>query len=282
MNTTIQNTADTQYVEANGTRYAYRKYGSGESMPLVLLMHFRGTMAHWDSLFIGELARTRPILLVDNAGVGESSGAIPDNIEEMADHMLAFLDALGHQRIDLLGFSMGGYVAQTIALRRPELVGRLILAGTGPGSGLHKADPRVKEVAGASNLGREHMSFLFFPENEIGIAAGKAYWDRLGNLPGGRASMVSGAGIMNQAVALGKWNGPDGGSLGRLKELTLPVLVANGDDDVMLSTASSIRMAEELPNAQLIVFPNSGHGFLFQYPELFADYVNLFLSSNEL
>lgn len=282
MNIAAQTNVSTEHVQANGTSYAYRRFGAIGGTPLILLMHFRGTIAHWDPMLLDRMSGSRTLILLDNAGVGESSGEIPDSIDGMADHALAAISALGFEEIDLLGFSMGGYVAQVIALRKPNLVRRLILAGTGPGSSLQIADPRVKRVAGEPHLTREHMSFLFFPENETGASAGANYWERLGSLPGGRAAMVSGTGIMRQAVALKKWNEPDGGSFHRLAELKLPVLVANGDDDVMVSTESSIRMARALPNAQLMIFPNSGHGFLFQYPELFANYVNSFLSSKEL
>ncbi len=277
-----QHDAKSQQTQADGNTYAYRRFGKEGGIPLVFLTHFRGTMDTWDPALIDRLAESRTIILFDSAGIGESPGDVPDNIEGMADHAMAFLRALDLQMFDLLGFSMGGYVAQLVALRDVDRVRRLVLAGTGPGDGLQRADARVKDVAGVPVIQEKHMAFLFFPEGDSGREAGQAYWSRLGTREGGRTPMLQGKGVGQQALALRRWNEAGGGSLAQLAQLTLPVLVANGREDVMISIESSILMAQSLPDAQLVIFPHAGHGFLFQYAEIFAAYLGIFLDADSV
>ncbi len=276
----MQHDAKSQRIQANGNVYAYRRFGKEGGIPLVFLTHFRGTMDTWDPALIDRLAESRELILFDSAGIGESSGDVPDTIEGMADRAMGFLRALDLQRCDLLGFSMGGYVAQLVALRDVDRVRRLVLAGTGPGEGLQRADARVKDVAGVPVIEEKHMAFLFFPESDNGREAGHVYWTRLGTREGGRTPMLQGRGVGQQSLALRKWNEAGGGSLAQLAQLAIPVLVANGREDVMISVESSILMAQSLPDAQLLIFPHAGHGFLFQYAEIFAGYLEVFLDAD--
>ena len=176
-------TAPTQFVEANGIRLAYRRFGKAGGVPLVFMQHFRGGMDHWDPTVTDGFAEHRPVILFDNAGVAASAGETPDTIDAMADHAADFIGALGLAQIDLLGFSIGGYIAQTLALRRPELIRRLILAGTGPRAGEPPQDPKYGEYAALTDAesGKvpiEAFLYLFFRPSETSQAAARAFWAR--------------------------------------------------------------------------------------------------------
>ena len=277
-NSITHETATTQFVEADGVRYAYRRFGGPSDTPLVFCHRFRGTMDDWDPAVTNGFARERDVILFDNAGVGGSSGVIPNNARAMADHLLAFLSGLGASKADLLGFSMGGYVVQFAALQSPRSFRRLILAGTGPGGG-EKYVPGgsdIRPVASRPVLGLEEQLFLFFTASEESRAAGKAYWRRLKSRVGEPDPPVPEQGIKAQLQALVAWGEGDS-AYNRLAEIKQPVLVANGSNDVMVPTINSFTMAQLLPDAQLIVYPDSGHGFLFQYPDLFVDHALRFL-----
>jgi len=235
-------------------------------------------MDDWDPAVINGFARERDVILFDNAGVGRSTGVVPNNARAMADHLLAFLGGLGASKVDLLGFSMGGYVAQFAALKSPHLFRRLILAGTGPGGGERyvPGGPDIRPIASRPILGLEEQLFLFFTTSEKSRAAGEAYWQRLKSRVGEIEPPVSQEGIKAQLQALVAWGEGDS-AYNHLAEIKQPVLVANGSNDVMMPTINSFTMAQLLPNAQLIVYPDSGHGFLFQYPELFVDHALRFL-----
>jgi len=174
------NTAPTLYVEANGIRYAYRRFGAGDQLPLVCLQHFRGGLDNWDRLVTDGLAQDRSVILLNNAGIASSGGDPPDTIEGMARHVIAFVDALGLERIDLFGFSMGGFVAQNVVLDRPNLVRRLILAGTGPegGEGMVGYPGLATRHATQEVPTEENFLYLFFYPSESSQAAGRVYWKR--------------------------------------------------------------------------------------------------------
>jgi len=243
-------TAPICFVEADGIRYAYRRFGSESGTPLVFLQHFRGGLDNWDPLVTDGLAQGRPVILFNNAGVASSSGETPNTIDAMGDHLAAFVNALGLPQVDVLGFSIGGYVAQSFVLRHPHLVRRLVLAGTGPRNGEPRKNPRVSEVAGNPVPVCEDFLFLFFSPSEASQAAGRAFWERRHQ----RKDAVPPSSTIKQ-----------------------PTLVVNGNDDIMVPTINAFTLSQRIPNAQLIVYPDSGHGALFQYPELFVAHTKLFL-----
>jgi pimeloyl-ACP methyl ester carboxylesterase len=271
-------TAPTRFVEANGIRYAYRRFGSESGTPLVFLQHFRGGLDNWDPLVTDGLAQGRPVILFNNAGVASSSGETPDTVDAMADHLTTFVNALGLPQIDVLGFSIGGYVAQSFVLRHPHLVRRLVLVGTGPRNGEPGKDPRILEVAGNPIPVCEDFLFLFFSPSEASQAAGRAFWERRhqrmdADPPSSIQTMKA------QQAALMEWRQPRGERYADLKAIKQPTLVVNGNDDIMVPTINSFTLSQHIPNAQLIVYPDSGHGALFQYPELFVAHTELFLGA---
>jgi pimeloyl-ACP methyl ester carboxylesterase len=271
-------TAPTRFVEANGFRYAYRRFGAESGTPLVFLQHFRGGLDHWDPLVTDGLAQGRPVILFNNAGVASSSGETPSTIDAMGGHLAAFVNALGLAQVDVLGFSIGGYVAQSFVLHNPNLVRRLVLAGTGPRNGEPPTNPRIPEVAGSPVPGREDFLFLFFSPSVTSQAAGRAFWERRhqrkdADPPSSIQTMKA------QQAALMEWRQPRGERYADLKTIKQPTLVVNGNDDIMVPTINSFTLSQHIPNAQLIVYPDSGHGALFQYPELFVAHTKLFLEA---
>lgn len=270
----------TRYVTAGDLRLAYRVIGPETAPPLVLAMRFRGVMDQWDPAFLEALAIERRVYWFDNAGIGLSSGEVPDSIPGMARVLIAFIEALKLGTVDLLGWSMGGYVVQSATLQRPDLVRRLIVAGSGPGGvpGAPAPPDRVWQAAGKPVNDDADFLYLFFPESDVGIAAGRAHLVRLGHRSEPPEAMVSQAGVEAMIAAFGKFRGDDA-IYPRLAELRLPVLYANGTDDVMIHAFNSYAAAIAAPDAQLILYPRAGHGFLFQYAEQFARDVHQFLSA---
>jgi pimeloyl-ACP methyl ester carboxylesterase len=273
------NTAVTQFVEGNGLRYAYRILGAPNDVPLVLCQRFRGTMDDWDPALIDRLAGERRVILFDNAGIGMSTGETPDTITAMARNIVEFLRLIGVDRADLLGFSLGGYVAQMVTLNDPALVRRVVLAGTGPGGGegIVHPDPEIRSVAGRPVLGLEEYLYLFFAPSETSQAAGRRYWRRVNERGPEREPPASEAAVKAQVAALGAWWQGQGSAFPRLGEIRQPVLVANGFADAMVPTINSVTMAQRIKDAMLILYPDSGHGFLFQYPKIFSRHVLDFL-----
>jgi pimeloyl-ACP methyl ester carboxylesterase len=269
----------TRFVEANNIRYAYRSFGKEAGVPLVFLQHFRGTLDNWDPAVVNGLAKNQPVVLFDSAGIGRSGGETPDNVAEMVRHAVAVIKALGLTQVDLLGFSLGGFVAQQVTLDRPDLVRRVILAGTGPqgGEGMDKYSPEVQAIAAQERSKPENLLFLFFAPTETSQAAGRAFLGRLGVRKEDREPPSNDQVRRAQLVAIQAWGRPQGERYARLREIKHPVLVVNGNNDVMIPTINSYILAQHLPNAQLILYPDSGHGALFQYPELFVEHASLFL-----
>lgn len=272
---------ESSYIEVEGVRFAYRKFGQETGIPLVFFIHFRGTMENWDPNMIGVLAENRPIILFDNAGVGESSGETPTTIAEMAKDAATFIKALGLEKVDILGFSIGGMVVQELALQQPNMVRRIVLAGTSPQSGVSERREGVYEAmtqsGGDENDARENFLFLFYGPTETSRAAGVASLKRiLGQKKVESSSQVTEA----QFQAVSEWaqREPEQ-KYDWLQKITQPVLVTNGVEDIMVATKNSYILTENLPNAQLIIYPDSGHGHLFQYPEQFAGDVNRFLEA---
>jgi pimeloyl-ACP methyl ester carboxylesterase len=275
-------TAPTQYVEAAGIRFAYRRWGQDTGVPLLFLQHFRGGMDHWDPAVTDGFAATRPVVLFDNAGVAGSSGETPNTAEAMADHAADFIGVLGLSPVDVLGFSIGGYVAQSLALRHPAIVRRLVLVGTRPRGGEPSHDPKYGEYAGMTDPKSgegplEAFLYLFFGRSETSQAAGKAFWERRHQRKKDVDPPSSPQTMAAQIAALTAWREVRGVRYAELNNIRQPTLVVNGNNDVMVPTINSYILSQNIPRAMLIVYPDSGHGSLFQFPELFVVHGKMFL-----
>src|ERR1700736_2808555 len=282
-NMTYRNvTAPTQFVEANGIRFAHRWFGREGGTPLLFMQHFRGGMDHWDPAVTDGFAENRSVILFDNAGVASSSGETPDTIDAMAEHAADFVGALGLSQVDLLGFSIGGYVAQTLTIRHPELIRRLILVGTGPRAGEPPQDPKYAEYGGLTDpkpgqVPHEAFLYLFFRPSERSQSAGKMFWARRHARKEDVDVSTSAQTMAAQRAAITEWRQTRGERYAELKVITQPTLVVNGHNDIMVPTINSFMLSQKIPNAQLIVYPDSGHGSLFQFPELFVTHGRIFL-----
>jgi pimeloyl-ACP methyl ester carboxylesterase len=275
-------TAPTQFVNAAGVRFAYRRFGKSGGAPLVFNIHFTGTMDHWDPAVTDGFARDREVILFDNAGVSSSSGAVPTSIEEMAAAAAAFIKALDLDKVDVLGFSLGGLVAQTLAIAEPKLVRRVVLVGTGPrsGEGMATLTPEAQEIFGAVYEEPDHLWLrVHFSPSKQSQAAGREFLKRFRLRSEDRDPEVNAKVAPAQLEALAKWGAPRENPYEYLKELTQPTLVVNGGADVIIYTANSFILQQNIPNAQLILYPDANHGSLYQYPELFVRHVSLFLDA---
>ncbi|HET6985992.1 MAG TPA: alpha/beta hydrolase [Kribbella sp.] len=270
--------AATLSVDVEGTPFAYRDVGPTTGVPVVFLHHVTAVLDDWDPAVVDGIAAERRVILVDLRGVGASGGTTPDSIEAMAGDAIAFLAALGLSTVDLLGFSLGGMVAQVIVEQRSDLVRRVILAGTTPaGDPGPAATATILQTATrkASAQGKHPKHFLFFSPTVTSQAAADAFLARLDERTEDRDAPVSNDTIGAQITALAKWE--QGGSPAALTTVDKPVLVVNGDDDTMFPTISSFHLAQLLPDAQLSIYPDSGHGGIFQHHDLFVAQALLFL-----
>jgi pimeloyl-ACP methyl ester carboxylesterase len=277
-------TAPTQFVEANGIRFAYRRFGKSGGVPLVFNQHFTGTMDHWDPAVTDGLAKEREVILFNNAGVSSSSGEVPARIEEMGANAVVFIKALGLTKVDVLGFSIGGFVAQEITLQAPDLVRRLVLVGTGPRGGEDMATltPEAQEIFGASYDEPDHLWLrVHFTKSAKSQAAGREFLKRFRLRAENRDPEVNEKVAPAQIEAIGKWAAPQEKPFEYLKSIRQPALVVNGDNDVIIYSVNSSILQRHLPNAQLILYPDANHGSQYQYPERFVRHVSLFLSEEE-
>ncbi|WP_338682024.1 alpha/beta hydrolase [Streptomyces acidiscabies] len=271
-------TAPTQYVEVDGDRFAYRRWGKPSGVPVFLVQHFRGGMDHWDPLLTDGLAEGREVILFDGRGIASSSGTPRNRMEDMADDIAAVIRALGLEQVDLLGFSIGGYQAQEVVLRHPQLVRKLLLLGTGLRGGDPTTDPKVYELAPNPVPTVEDFLFLFFGRSEAAVEAGRAFWERRHqradqDLPSSPAV----AQAQLEAVVAYAEPLPGENPYAHLNAITQPTLVLNGTNDVMIASINSWHLVQNIPNAQLLIYPDAGHGAHFQYPERFLKHALQFL-----
>jgi len=275
------------YVEASTHRltadsaieYAYRDLGEGE-VPLVLLQHFRGNLDNWDPALVDALAADRRVIAFDNVGVGATTGRTPSTIEAMAHDAIAFLEALDLRRVDLLGFSIGSFVAQEIALIRPDVLRRVVLASPAPqgAAGMHGWAPEVIAAVGQPETSPEGYISVFFAPSDTSREAGRQAAGRIfGGRTADRDEPTTWQTRQAQYDAVCAWGIPNHSLLQRVAAIELPVFVANGDSDPMILPRYSYLLAGLLPDARLTIYPDSAHGFLFQHHGRFAADVRAFL-----
>jgi pimeloyl-ACP methyl ester carboxylesterase len=265
-----------QFVEANGIRYAYRRFGKRGTALLLFLGYFNSNMDAWDPEVTNSLAADHELILFDNAGVGASEGETPDTVAEMTQHCVAFCRALGLKAVNVVGFSLGGMIAQQLALQHPHLVQRLILLGTGPrgGEGMTFTELSAEEQA-------DPVAFLlgaFFSPSEASQAAGRKYMKRLESRKEDRDLPVSRESAVAQLAAIREWGTiPPTDRYATLKNITHLTLIVHGNKDIVVPPINAFILAERLPNAQLIVYPDSSHGAQYQHAKIFLEHVKLFL-----
>jgi pimeloyl-ACP methyl ester carboxylesterase len=275
---TNHNAARTELVEHRGVEFAYRRFGGPAQTPLLMLQHFRGNLDNWDPALTDALAAQREVILVDYPGVGASTGEPSSTISQMARQMIAFASALGLERIDLLGFSIGGFVAQEIALIRPTLVRRLVLAATGPkgAPGMHGWREDIATAARGESK-PENLLYVMFAHTETSQAKGREFLGRFLERQD-RDAPTSDAARDAQYDAIVDWGIPDHAAMQRLTGIQQPTLVIQGDQDLMIPTKLSHLLAGLIPDAQIRIYPDAAHGSLFQYPAEAAAAVNEFLA----
>lgn len=269
----------TQHVEAAGAIvYAYREIGAGD-VPLVLMQHFRGNLDNWDPALLDALATSRRVITFDNAGVGGSSGLTPPTVERMAEDALAFFDALELEQFDLLGFSLGSFIAQEITLTRPMMVRRLLLAASAPrgARGMHGWAPEVIGAVGNRRPDPSGYMDVFFGHDSSARSAGQQAWARMQSRTSDRDAPTTWATRQAQYDAVTRWGIPDSVALDRLSAIEVPTLIGNGDSDPMILPRYSHLLAGLIPGATLKIYPNAAHGFLFQHHEEYAADVASFL-----
>jgi pimeloyl-ACP methyl ester carboxylesterase len=270
----------TQFVTAGGVDFAYRELGrQNGGVPVVLLVHLAGVMDNWDPRVVDGLAAQHHVIAFDNRGIGSSSGKPANTMEQMADDAITFIKAKGFKQVDLFGFSMGGMISQEIVLKEPQLVRRMILAGTGPAGG-----EGIGTVAGVANYdllrakltGQDPKQYLFFTRTPGGIEAGKAFLERLQERTADRDAGIAVGAYIAQLQALSAWGQKTPADLSVVRQ---PVLVVNGDADRTVPTINSYDLAKRLPNSQLIIYPDAGHGGVFQYEQDFLPRALAFLAN---
>ena len=265
-----------------GIEYAYRDLGEGD-IPLVLLQHFRGNLDHWDPALINALASRRRVLAFDNVGVGATSGETPNTVQAMAHGAIEFLEAMTLPEVDLLGFSIGSFVAQEIALIRPDLLRRVVLASSAPqgSAGMHGWSPEVIDAVGAPETSPEGYLSVFFAATESSLEAGREAAKRIfASRTTDRDEPTTWQTRRAQYDAVCAWGIPNHSLLERVRAIDFPVFVANGDSDPMILPRYSYLLAGLLPKAKLKIYPDSAHGFLFQHHAEFAADVHGFLAGS--
>jgi pimeloyl-ACP methyl ester carboxylesterase len=272
--------APTKTVSVGGVDFAYRELGPATGVPVVFLTHLAAVLDNWDPRVVDGIAAQHRVIAFDNRGVGASGGATPNTIEAMAHDAVAFIRALGLEQVDLFGFSMGGMIAQLIAADEPRLVRKVILAGTGPagGVGITKVTrlSHLDTLRGLFTL-QDPKQFLFFTRTPAGRRAGKEFLARLKERTEHRDKRISLRSYGAQLTAIHRWGQQQPADLSVIHQ---PVLVANGETDRMVPTSNSVDLAQRLPDADLVVYPDAGHGGIFQFHQQFVERALAFLGGN--
>jgi len=286
MNGYTATTVPTQFVEANGVRFAYRRWGKQRGIPLVFNQHFTGNLDNWDPAVLDGLALAREIVIFNNAGVASSTGVAPSTFAGMAKNAETFIDALALKQVDILGFSIGGMIAQQIVVDRPELVRKLILVGTAPrnhdaGEGAGHMTPAAASIFGANYDPPESLWLkVFFTDSEKSQAAGHAFLKRYLSRTENRDAPISDTVAPAQIAALGQWGAHPGERFAYLKNIQQPTLVVSGNHDVIVYTVNSLHLVQNMPNAKLILYPDANHGSWYENHEDFVFETNRFLDAS--
>jgi pimeloyl-ACP methyl ester carboxylesterase len=281
MTTYTSDTLENHTAAGPSAVFTYRRTGPRGGVPLVLLMRFRGTIDWWDPEFVDRLAADRDVILFDNVGIGYTGGEPRDTAEGFADGAIEFVEALGLTQVDLLGWSLGGIVAQVVALRRPGLVRKIVVAGSsGPGvaPGTPEMNERVLSIMAKPDADAEDLLYLFYPETAAARAAGFEHLAKVAQRLEGGGPAVTEDAAQGQLAAVGRLLAVDWDQLrSQLQAITQPVLYANGLHDVMIPAVASYKAVEQVPDSRLVVYSDAGHAFLFQHIDEFAAQVTLFL-----
>ncbi|NMM88373.1 alpha/beta hydrolase [Rhodococcus sp. SRB_17] len=270
--------APTRTVTAGGVTYAYRELGPKGGIPVVFFVHLAANLDNWDPRIVDPIAQDHHVITFDNRGVGASTGTVPDTIEAMAADAVTFIKALGFDKIDIFSFSLGGMVAQELTVQHPELVRRLVLTGTGPAGGKNidkVAGTTYYDILRATLTRSDPKEFLFFNRNTTGKRAAAAFVKRLEERTEDRDTPVSVKAFLTQLKAIKRWGRSTPADLSRI---TAPTLIANGDHDRMVPSNLSDDLHRRIPGSKLIIYPDSGHGGIFQYHDTFAPAAVEFLS----
>ncbi|GHH75164.1 alpha/beta fold hydrolase [Promicromonospora soli] len=270
--------APARTVTAGGVTYAYRELGPKGGIPVVFFVHLAATLDNWDPRIVDPIAKDRHVITFDNRGVGASTGSVPDSVEEMADDAYTFIKALGFETIDIFSFSLGGMVAQDLVVKHPELVRKLVLTGTGPrgGKDIDKVvGTTYYDVLRATLTRKDPKEFLFFNRNATGKVAARAFVNRLKERTVDRDADISVKAFRTQLKAIAKY----GRSVpADLSKLTQPTLIANGDNDRMVPSVLSDDLHRRIQGSELVIYPDSGHGGIFQFHQKFAPIAVEFLA----
>lgn len=261
-----------------GTRYAYRELGPTDEIPVIFFVHLAATLDNWDPRIIDPIAKHRRVITFDQRGVGGSSGTVPATLEQAADDAYAFIKALGYDKVDIFSFSMGGMIAQDLVVKHPDLVRRLVLTGTGPrgGKDMDKVvGTTYWDILRAAITRSDPKEFLFFNRDAAGKKAAKAFVARLAERTVDRDRPIKTSAFQTQLMAIKKYGRS---APSDLSKLTQPTLIANGDNDRMVPSVLSEDLHRRIPNSELVIYPDSGHGGIFQYHEQFAPVAVRFLT----
>lgn len=269
--------AQTNTIDVGGAKFAYRQLGQDTGVPVIFLNHLGAVLDNWDPRIIDGIAAKHRVITFDNRGIGASAGSTPDSVAAMARDAVAFIRALGFEQVDLLGFSLGGFIAQVIAQEEPQLIRKIVLAGTGPagGVGIDNVTPvTIRAMIKGALTFKDPRHYLFFTQTPNGQRAARQFLKRLTERTDNRDKAISIRAFRIQLKAIHAWGRQEPSDLTGIRQ---PVLVANGEADVMVPSSNSVDLARRLPNAEVILYSDAGHGGIFQYHEAFVENVLEFL-----